>query len=231
MKHIKLFNEDSEYQEYIANNSALPNVSHCIAEDHVHYNPTDPYIIYGHEVVDLGLPSGLLWATTNLGAETFSDTGNYYQYGKGASTYDQTHEQPGYTGKENPLSSSADSATQVWGSNWRTPTQDEMIELIDNTTHQYVTNYKNSGVDGMLFTGTNGRELFLIAGGGKNPQGPEFPSNYGYYWSSSPFGIWEDIAKHMCFLGGDTIQCEGYSSFRACGYNVRPVTSISEDTK
>ena len=106
-----------------------------------------------------------------------------------------------------------------------------MIELINNTTHQYVTNYKNSGVDGMLFTGTNGRELFLIAGGGKDSQGTELPSNYGCYWSSSPFGIWEDTAKYMTFLGGDTIQCEGHSSFRTFGYNVRPVTSISKDTK
>lgn len=39
MKYIKLFNEDSEYQEYISGNADLPNVSHCITENHVHYNP------------------------------------------------------------------------------------------------------------------------------------------------------------------------------------------------
>ena len=180
-------------------------------------------IIDGHEVVDLGLPSGLLWSVTNLGADSFSDIGNYYQYGKGALTQEQTYGQSDYTGRENPLSSSLDSATQTWGSRWRTPTQDEMIELINNTTHEYVTNYKNSGEDGILFTGVNNKQLFLIAGGGKDIYNNDYPDYSGWYWSSSPYGIWTDTAKHMYFVGG-VIYCQGYTSMRACGYNIRPVT-------
>lgn len=37
---------------------------------------------YGHEYVDLGLPSGTLWATTNLGAEAPEDYGDHYAWGE-----------------------------------------------------------------------------------------------------------------------------------------------------
>lgn len=221
-KYLKKFDNHADYETYInGENVILPNVSHCIQQDEVHYNPYVP-MVDGHEYVDLGLPSGLLWATTNLGANSFSEVGNYYQYGKGSRTQSETYGESDYTGTEKPLSSSRDSATQTWGSNWRTPTQAEMIELINNTTHQYVENYKNLGIAGMVFTGTNGKELFLIACRGRYTNNTEYPIGSGYYWSSSPFGIWTDAADYLGFYGG-SIQCQGYSSYRACGYCVRPV--------
>lgn len=42
--------------------------------------PTDPYD--DHEYVDLGLPSGLKWATCNLGATNPEDYGKYYAWGE-----------------------------------------------------------------------------------------------------------------------------------------------------
>lgn len=42
----------------------------------------------GHDYVDLGLPSGTLWATMNVGASSETEYGNYYKYGLGASQYD-----------------------------------------------------------------------------------------------------------------------------------------------
>lgn len=38
--------------------------------------------INGHEFVDLGLPSGTLWATCNIGAKTSTDVGNYFAWGE-----------------------------------------------------------------------------------------------------------------------------------------------------
>ena len=38
-KYIKLFNNHSEYQQFYMTDLELPNVSHCIEENHVHYNP------------------------------------------------------------------------------------------------------------------------------------------------------------------------------------------------
>lgn len=53
--------------------------------------PTDPY--NGHEYVDLGLPSGLKWATCNLGAENPEDYGYYYAWGatEPQDVYDYVH--------------------------------------------------------------------------------------------------------------------------------------------
>ena len=63
----------------------------------------------GHDYVDLGLPSGTLWATVNVGATTETDYGNCYMYGKGTTTYNSSDS--AYTGTEDPLSSSVDTAT------------------------------------------------------------------------------------------------------------------------
>ena len=86
-----------------------------------------------HQYVDLGLPSGTLWATMNVGANSITDYGNYYQYGKGAAQYAATSGQSNYSGTENPLASNADTATQVWGNSWHTPTKAQCDELIANT--------------------------------------------------------------------------------------------------
>lgn len=184
MKHIKLFNEDSEYQEYLASDSVFPNVSHCIAEDHVHYNPVDPDPYRGHEYVDLGLPSGTLWATTNIGAMSETDYGNYYMYGMGSKTYDNA-DTP-YAGRENPLSLSVDTAAQVWGGEWHTPTTLQIQELIANTTYQWITDYNGSGVNGGLFTAQNGNSVFFPAAGNYSHGNLLYEGNSGTYWSSTP---------------------------------------------
>lgn len=158
MKYIKLFNEDSEYQEYISGNADLPNVSHCINEDEVHYNPyADPF--NGYEYVDLGLPSGTLWATMNVGATSVTDYGNYYMYGMGSKTYDN-NDTP-YAGREDPLSSNRDTASVVWGGSWHMPTKTQVQELIDNTTYQWAQDYQGSGINGGLFTAQNGKSVFF----------------------------------------------------------------------
>lgn len=76
----------------------------------------------GHDYVDLGLPSGTLWATMNVGATSETEHGNYYMYGMGAKTYDST-DTP-YDGTENPLDLSKDTARVVWGGAWHMPTKE-----------------------------------------------------------------------------------------------------------
>ncbi len=99
----------------------------------VHYNPLNPTPpTPTYESVDLGLPSGTLWARYNVGATSETDYGDYYQYGKGADDYSVTSGQSIYSGTENPLATSADTAAQVWGGNWHIPTTAQCQELIDN---------------------------------------------------------------------------------------------------
>jgi hypothetical protein len=130
---------DAEKNKVTANENAIAALLDRIAylENKVIYN--------GHEYVDLGLPSGTKWATMNVGATSETDYGNYYMYGMGSKTYDST-DTP-YSGTEDPLDSSVDTASQVWGGSWHTPTETQMKELRANTTYQWVTNYKGSGIN------------------------------------------------------------------------------------
>jgi hypothetical protein len=169
-----------------------------------------------HNFVDLGLPSGTKWATMNVGATSETDYGNYYMYGKGSRTYNST-DTP-YAGTEDPLDSSVDTATQVWGGSWHMPTRAQMQELIDNTTPQWVTNYKGSGINGGIFIATNGAVLFIPAAGGWGSHGQGGVGNYCYYWCSSPNG--SNYAYDLYFYyGGQGVG----GGDRKSGFSVRPV--------
>ena len=115
-----------------------------------------------YEYVDLGLPSGTLWAKYNIGATSETEYGNYYQYGKGADTYQVTSGQSDYSGTENPLAASADTAAQVWGGKWRMPTQAQLEELTANTTYEWTT---INDVHGAKFTAANGNYVFIPCAG------------------------------------------------------------------
>ena len=117
----------------------------------------------GHEYVDLGLPSGTLWATMNVGATSPTEYGDYYMYGMGAKTYDST-DTP-YDGTEDPLDLTKDTARVVWGGDWHMPTRTQVNELYNNTTYSWVDDYNNTGVNGALFTAQNGNSVFIPAGG------------------------------------------------------------------
>ena len=75
VRHLKSFPQHTNYEEYKeGGNINKPHVAYCIKENEVHYDPyIDPY--NGHEYVDLGLPSGTMWSTKNVGAETVTDKG------------------------------------------------------------------------------------------------------------------------------------------------------------
>lgn len=134
--------------------------------------------------VDLGLPSGTLWAKCNVGAATETDYGNYYMYGKGSRQYNSSDSK--YTGTENPLAAEADTATQVMGALWCMPTKTQFDELIANTTYTWETNFKGSGINGGKLTAANGNYLFFPATGFKNSSGSQNVGRIGIYWSNTP---------------------------------------------
>lgn len=213
-KYLKKFENHAAYAA-AESGLILPNVSLCVQENEVHYNPVpDPYA--GHEYVDLGLPSGTKWATMNVGASSVTDYGNYYMYGMGSKTYDST-DTP-YAGTEDPLATSADTAAQVWGGDWHMPTKTQMEELTANTTYQWATDYEGSGINGGLFTATNGAVLFLPAAGYWYGGGQLDIGDYGGYWGSSPGG--SNGAYLLNFYDG--YKGVDYND-RKDGYSVRPV--------
>lgn len=143
-----------------------------------------------NDYVDLGLPSGTLWATCNVGANVPEEYGDYFAWAEIETKtyyfwegYRYGHTQGsghtfvlrftkycnntiygyiGFTDTLTVLQSMDDAAIANWGSDWRMPTWEEMEELVENTTHAWTT---QNGVFGSLFTATNGNSLFLPAAG------------------------------------------------------------------
>ena len=185
-----------------------------------------------HEYVDLGLPSGTLWATCNVGANAPEEYGDYFAWGETApkdvynwSTY-QYYDGSNlakYTGSDGltTLLPEDDAATTNWGNEWRMPTKEEWQELLDNTTNKWTT---QNGVNGRLFTGSNGNSLFLPAVGFRWDDDLNYVGSYGYYWSSSlntdgPNDAW------LFDLYSDYYGM--YSLYRGYGQAVRAVRSAS----
>ena len=215
-KFITKFNTTAELTNFSATtNFSIPHVSLTKDDSKVHYFRYD---YKGHEYVDLGLPSETKWATMNVGASSETAYGNYYQYGKGAAQYAVTSGDSNYSGMEDQLAASADTAVQVWGGPWHMPTREQMEELINNTTYKWVTNYKNSGTNGGTFTAKNGAVLFLPAAGYWGDGNKYSLGSYGDYWGSSPDG---SCCAYRLFIsnGGNGVN----SGSRSNGSSVRPV--------
>ena len=218
MKHIDIFSSISEYETAKSGGTLItPNVSFINESGGVICLPEldDPY--NGHEYVDLGLPSGTKWATMNVGASSETDYGNYYKYGKGAAQYTATNDNGIYSGIEDPLDSSVDTAVQVWGGSWHMPRKEQMEELIANTTYEWVENYKNSRINGCTFT-ANGAVLFFPAAGYVGGSSLGSRGSGVYVWSrsrGSSAGGWElDSGSGYLGVGG---------SYRCLGFSVRGV--------
>ena len=177
--------------------------------------------INGREYVDLGLPSGLKWATCNVGASSPEDYGNYYAWGETSTKTTYTEDNCTTYGKRmSDISGNAqyDVARKKWGSTWRMPTKAEQQELLDNCTWEWTT---QNGVNGYKVTGPNGNSIFLPAAGYRYGTTLNFDGYYGGYWSSTPDESGTNGAYYLYFNSGD--HYVGWFS-RNYGLSVRPVT-------
>ena len=168
------------------------NDGNCYAKD------TDGnYIINGHTFVDLGLTSGLLWATCNVGASSPTESGGYYAWGEVSTkeTYYVANYKYGsnlgnptkYNGtdKLTTLEAGDDAATANWGSGCRMPTKDDFDELInsESCTLAWTT---VDGVSGYTVTNRgNGKSIFFPASGYRYDASSEADGYVGFYWTST----------------------------------------------
>jgi hypothetical protein len=172
-----------------------------------------------HEWVDLGLPSGLKWATCNLGASTPGDYGNYYAWGETrpkSEYWSDNCSSYGKTWSDIGGDSSRDAATANWGGSWRMPTNGEFRELEDNCTWTWTT---QNGHKGYRVTGKNGQSIFLPAAGYRDRGTLYYDGGYGYYWSSSLDS--QANGYHLFFNSGGVYPA--YSNNRFLGFSVRAV--------
>ncbi len=191
----------------------------CMKDDEI---PRDRIVtINGHDWVDLGLPSGLKWATCNVGATSPEDYGNYYAWGETTTkaSYDQSNSVT-YNQQINDFSGNAtyDAARANWGSTWRMPTQAEMEELINNCTWTWTT---QNGVNGRRVTGPNGNSIFLPAAGYCYGSSRYGVGEDGVYWSSTPD---ESGTYGAYYLGFDYRFRSVRWDDRYGGHTVRPVS-------
>lgn len=179
MKNLNVFQTVSEYNSAKTSGQLdLPNASLVNEDNSIHYE-MDSQQDSLPEYVDLGLPSGLKWATCNLGASSFEQTGKYYAWGDTTGyTTEQIQNNDFSASEYNPdnneslppydfigdLDADHDAATADRGSNWRMPTSAECQELIDGTIWEWFTSY--NGVPGHIITSkTNSNTIFLPAAG------------------------------------------------------------------
>lgn len=199
-----------------------------------------------YEYVDLGLPSGILWAKCNIGADTETDAGLYFQWGD---TRGYTADQVGvdkifnwdnYTfGTRDNLTkyNSTDGLTTLqladdaayanMGEDWRMPTKEEYQELIDNTISEWVTDYNGTGVSGRLFAGTNGNALFLPAVGIAFDD-MIFLSYSGSYWTASLNQEYAFESYNLYIIGGEDEDLDIYSINRFIGFSIRGVKEANK---
>ena len=186
--------------------------------------------------VDLGLPSGTLWADRNVGADAPEAYGDYFAWGETESkdyyywdsykwcngtsssmTKYCTDSYYGTVDNKTVLDLEDDAAYVKMGSAWRMPTTTEQQELLDNCTWTWTT---QNGVDGRKVTGKNGNSIFLPAAGFHYDGSLLGAGSYGRYWSSSLYESYPGSAYVLYFYSGD---CNWSSDDRYCGQSVRAV--------
>lgn len=183
------------------------------------------------EPVDLGLPSGTLWASCNVGAVSPEDYGGYYAWAETEekSTYSWSNYKysdatgrkiykycdGSYWGTEDNLTTiepEDDAATVNMGKDWRIPTKAEMDELFKKCKWK---EEKLDGVLGVRVTGPNGNSIFLPYGGYKWNDKHQNPG-YGLYWTSTLYCAPSAYSLDILFK-------EYGSSDRYAGLSIRPV--------
>lgn len=200
----------------------------------------------GHEYVDLGLPSGTLWANCNVGAISPTECGEYFAWGETQakenyewSTYKYcngsentltkycTRSDLGIVDNKTTLEASDDAATANWGGSWRTPTEAENEELSTECTWTWTI---FNGVYGFHITSKKdmSKSIFLPAAGYRKGTMLLNVGVDGYYWPSSPYSINSSLVHVLYFESGNN----NYTAYshRYRGYSVRPVLSPNNNT-
>lgn len=204
---------------FIAWNTS-PNGTGASYEEGYSLNIDRNIILYAqwetYTYVDLGL--SVKWATTNVGAVSPEDYGDYFAWGEVEPKTRYYKSDYLYVANSTTLPLINDAARVNWGGNWRMPTKDEIIELCEQCTWTWTI---LNGVNGYKVTSKqNGKSIFLPAAGYRYDTLFGEVGSRGRYWSSS---LSTDVsyALHMYFLSSGSMDCGSQS--RYYGYSVRPV--------
>ena len=188
------------------------------------------------EPVDLGLTSGTLWSSCNIGASTPEEYGSYFAWGEtapksnydwstykfgGGSNFTKYNSSDGLT----ELALEDDAAYVLWGENWRMPTHQQELELVNECSWESTT---LNGISGYKITGPNGNSIFMPRGGlydgtDYDADGTKvsYANTRGWYWSSTLNAIGSPYAQGLCFFPSLLSNVSDHE--RCDGHNIRPV--------
>lgn len=184
------------------------------------------------EAIDLGLPSGTLWASFNVGATKPEEYGGYYSWGEIVEK--DSYEWSDYLYCEGSVNTCKELGMDIagtqydiahvkWGGDWRMPTYDQQQELVNNTKFKYVT---LNGIKGYELVGPNGNSIFLPASGIIQANRPNVGS-LGGYWSSTRDPEDPNYACNLLFRNTGSYEVFYY---RCIGLSVRPVISGNQQS-
>lgn len=192
-----------------------------------------------HSWVDLGLPSGTLWATMNIGANTIYDYGDYFAWGETSrkSLFNlENYEHLGMAIDEFSGQERFDAATANWGGGWRTPTNNEIKELDRYCTTRIVQLTDNFGQSQSvcMIQGNNGKFIYMPLSGYYAQDSLFDGGSKGHYWSSSPYSSGTgdySSARHLNIVTtiptDDKNLLDVIPSLRWLGHTIRPVLDRS----
>ena len=179
-------------------------------------------VINGHEYVDLGLPSGLKWATCNVGANSPEMPGGYYAWGElETKDYYSSNNSLTYEVEMDDISGDPayDVAAAEWGSTWRMPKLSEINEMKSNC--YYPEEIEINGRKCYKYTSAiNGASIILPHTGEKSGYDTYYYNCYGSYWSSTPYQSNLNNRSYAKYNYGNGIE----TPERFMGLSIRPVS-------
>ena len=187
--------------------------------------------INGYEYVDLGLPSGLKWATCNVGASSPEDIGSYFAWGETYTKNIYSWKTDSHNLGDNMswrnigtdiTGTSYDVARKKWGSTWRLPKASEIKEL---RTYCTCSEAIQNGVNGYLVTGPNGNSIFFPRTGYYEDSSKTSPEAT-LFWTgtmSTTYSNYYGTAINM-YIKYNQFE-SGWTRCRSDGLTVRPVSN------
>lgn len=192
------------------------------------------------DYIDLGLPSGTLWATCNVGANKPEEFGDYYAWGETVpKTSYRWNNYKWCKGNNDTMTKYClqslygnidslillelqnDAAYRKLGGDWRMPTSDEMAELNNLTYCTWERDSLNSVVGYYVTSKINGNSIFLPAAGFRRDTILFNGNVSGYYWTSSLYTDCSRSAISLYFV----VSRNWGGHYRYCGLPIRPVRS------
>ena len=185
-----------------------------------------------HGYVDLGLPSGTLWADCNVGASASEQYGDFYAWGETQTKTSYTWSNYQYaSGSQSTVQdigthiagTSYDVAKAKWGSEWVMPTLDQANELIHYCDLSLA---KVNNVKGIRFKGPNGNSIFFPMTGYKADSGYQGEGSQTYIWTDTKDIVSNVAYKSMAIFmdrGSSPANIKTMAALRCSGCVIRPV--------